>query len=376
MSLPCLALLIRVDDTMLHRLALRVLPSLTLAVTEDSVRTRKRLVMFVPGLVAFAVYRAAKHGFSLADPLTLLVLCGLVSMATALCAYRVGRAVPFLQLVAADGWQRIGWILAWIGFVYGVQLSLLVLALLWLVGYDYARHPDGPAMMAMIIPSTAVARDAFEIGYVRWLEASGRPLITFPDGAALRTLLQRFDQALLLWVTAGALGAVTLSALTATAVSGDLVVFAQGGIVTLAAGTVGLLAYFAGQGDRTTFASRLAATSWGELMKFWWWPGLAFAATYYLVLVGGCLYVLKQPMNSMALFAGVAGLVGGIMPLYCYYLGHRREIESRQPGGVPSALLRCPFVMGILGKSREAIAGSALSESAAVFEKSSQRVSS
>lgn len=376
MSLPCLALLIRVDDTMLHRLALRVLPSLTLAVTEDSVRTRKRLVMFVPGLVAFAVYRAAKHGFSLADPLTLLVLCGLVSMATALCAYRVGRAVPFLQLVAADGWQRIGWILAWVGFVYGVQLSLLVLALLWLVGYDYARHPDGPAMMAMIIPSTAVARDAFEIGYVRWLEASGRPLITFPDGAALRTLLQRFDQALLLWVTAGALGAVTLSALTATAVSGDLAVFAQGSIVTLAAGTVGLLAYFAGQGDRTTFASRLAATSWGELMKFWWWPGLAFAATYYLVLVGGCLYVLKQPMNSMALFAGVAGLVGGIMPLYCYYLGHRREIESRQPGGVPSALLRCPFVMGILGKSREAIAGSALSESAAVFEKSSQRVSS
>ncbi|ULA58234.1 MAG: conserved membrane protein of unknown function [Nitrospira sp.] len=376
MSLPCLALLIRVDDTMLHRLALRVLPSLTLAVTEDSVRKRKRLVMFVPGLVAFAVYRAAKHGFSLADPLTLLALCGLVSMATALCAYRVGRGVPFLQLVAADRWQRIGWILAWIGFVYGIQLSLLVLALLWLVGYDYAKHPDGPAMMALIIPSTAVARDAFEIGHVRWLEASGRPFITFPDGAALRNLLQRFDQALLTWVTAGILGGVTLSALTATAVSGDFAVLAQGGIVTLAAGTVGLLAYFAGQGDRATFTSRLSATSWGELMKFWWWPGLAFAATYYLVLIGGCLYVLKQPMNSMALFAGVAGLVGGVMPLYCYYLGYRREIESRQPGGVPSALLRCPFVMGILGKSREAIVGSALGESAAVFEKSSQRVSS
>jgi membrane associated rhomboid family serine protease len=98
--------------------------------------------------------------------------------------------------------------------------------------------------------------------------------------------------------------------------------------------------------------------------------------TALLVLVGGCLYVLKQPMSSMALFAGVAGLVGGIMPLYCYYLGHRREVENRQPGGVPSALLRCPFVMGILGKSREAIVGSALDESAAVFEKNGQRVSS
>lgn len=376
MSLPCLTLLIRVDDTMLHRLALRVLPSLTLAVTEDSVRKRKRLVMFVPGLVAFAVYRAAKQGFSLADPLTLLLLCGLVSMATALCAYRVGRAVPFMQLLPSDGLQRIGWILAWVGFVYGIQLSLLVLALLWLVGYDYARHPDGPAMMALIIPSTAVARDAFEIGYVRWLEACGRPLVTFPDGMALRSLLQRFDRALLTWVTAGVVGCMALSVLTAAVVSGDLAVFAQGGIVTMAAGSIGLLAFFAGHGDRSPLMSRLAATSRGELMKFWWWPGLAFASTYYLVLVGTCLYVLKQPMSSMALFVGVAGLVGGIMPLYCFYLGHRREIENRQPGGVPSALLRCPFVMGILGKSREAIVSSALSESAAVFEKNSQRVSS
>ena len=361
---------------MLHRLALRVLPSLTLAVTEDSVRKRKRLVMFVPGLVAFAVYRAAKQGFSLADPLTLLLLCGLVSMATALCAYRVGRAVPFTELVAADGVRRIGWIVAWIGFVYGVQLSLLVLALLWLVGYDYAKHPDGPAMMALIIPSSAVARDAFEIGYVRWLEASGRPFATFPDGAALWGLLQRTDQQLVVWVMAGILGCVSLSVLTAAFVGGDLAVFWQAGVVTLAAGTVSLLAFFAGQAERGAWIPRLAAAQWSELLKFWWWPGLAFAATYYLVLVGTGLYVLRQPMLSTGFLSSIAGLVGGMMSLYCYYLGNRREIESRQPGGVPDALLRCPFVMGILGKSRETIAGTALSESATVFEKNSQRVSS
>lgn len=361
---------------MLHRLALRVLPSLTLAVTEDSVRKRKRVVMFVPGLVAFAAYRAAKQGFSLADPLTLLLLCGLVSMATALCAYRVGRAVPFSELLAVDGARRIGWIVAWIGFVYGVQLSLLVLALLWLVGYDYAKHPDGPAMMALIIPSSAVARDAFEIGYVRWLEASGRPFVTFPDGAALWGLLQRADQSLGIWVMAGIAGCAGLSALTAALVGGELAVFAQAGVVTLAAGTVGLLAFFAGQAEQGTWMPRLAAAQWSELVKFWWWPGLAFAGTYYLVLVGGGLYVLRQPMLPTGLLATVAGLVGGMMSLYCYYLGNRREIESRQPGGVPSALLRCPFVMGILGKSREAMAGAALSESATVFDKNSQRVSS
>ena len=55
---------------MLHRLALRMLPSLSLAVMEDSVRKRKRVVMFVPGLVAFgdslrqppAFRHSPKHG--------------------------------------------------------------------------------------------------------------------------------------------------------------------------------------------------------------------------------------------------------------------------------------------------------------------------
>ena len=258
---------------MLHRLALRVLPSLTLAVTDDSVRKRKRLVMFVPGLVAYACYRIVKQGFSLAEPMTLLLLSGWLSMVTALCAYRVGRGLPFAGLVGADGIRRIGWVLVWIGFVYGIQLSLLVLALLWLVGYDYAKHPDGPAMMALIIPSTAVARDAFEIGYVRWLESAGRPLATFPDGTHLRRLLQRLDPTVFGWVGAGALACVILSmAMSAALIS----VLAQGAIVTVTAGTVALCAFFAGQAGEDAWLSRLMASRWRELMKFWWWPGLAF----------------------------------------------------------------------------------------------------
>ena len=46
---------------MLHRMALRVLPSLSLTVTEASLRKKKRLVMVVLGLVAFGVYRLAKY---------------------------------------------------------------------------------------------------------------------------------------------------------------------------------------------------------------------------------------------------------------------------------------------------------------------------
>jgi hypothetical protein len=39
------------------------------------------------------------------------------------------------------------------------------------------------------------------------------------------------------------------------------------------------------------------------------------------------------------------------MALYCYYLGCRRQVEEQQGHTMSSALLRCPFVMGILGKS-------------------------
>ena len=88
-----------------------------------------------------------------------------------------------------DSRGLLTWMAGWIGFVYAVQLSLLVLALLWLVGYDYLKHPDGPAMMAMIISCTAVARDAFEIGHVRKVSLMGRPCPTFPNGLALRSLL-------------------------------------------------------------------------------------------------------------------------------------------------------------------------------------------
>ena len=45
---------------MLHRMTMRVVPALTVAVTEEGFRSRKRLVMVVPGLVSFALYRGLK----------------------------------------------------------------------------------------------------------------------------------------------------------------------------------------------------------------------------------------------------------------------------------------------------------------------------
>ena len=115
---------------MLHRLALRMLPSLSLAVMEDSVRKRKRVVMFVPGLVAFGVYRLAKSVLPLEDPLMLLTVSGLVAAASALSAYGIGRGASWFEIMREDGRLVLSWVTGWVGAVYGVQLSLLVLSLL------------------------------------------------------------------------------------------------------------------------------------------------------------------------------------------------------------------------------------------------------
>ncbi len=336
---------------MLHRLTLRVLPRLTLAVTEESVRKRKRLVMLVPGLVAFAVYRLVKQVHPLSDPWVLLALSGLLSAATALAAYRVGCGVPWGTIWAEDGVGRLGWLAGWIGLAYGVQLSLMVLALLKLVvQYDFLRHPDGPAMMAVLIAVTSVARDAFEIGYVRRLQRRGESVLTFPDGDALRALLREQPLPALWWAGGSATGAgfVALAARFVEVGRSDL---AQLILVSLVAGSLAVGAYLAGERRPGGWRAVSCADGWTELFRFWWWPGLAFAATYYLALTGGATFLLHLEEGHGLAQGVIAATVGGLMALDCYYLGHRRFLENRIQQMVPTSLLRCPFVLGILSKS-------------------------
>jgi hypothetical protein len=340
---------------MLHRMALRVLPSLSLAVTEEPVRKQKRIVMLVPGLVAFGVYRLAKHLLPLFEPVVLLLVSGAVATITSLLAYRVGRSASWPTIAEHDGNRLLAWLAGWIGFVYGVQLSLLVLALLWLVGYDYLTHPDGPAMMAIIISCTAVARDAFEIGHVRKIGMMGRPFPTFPDGAALRAMIWDHSAHLGPWIVAGlvvgALGAWPTSVIENSHVAALI----QLGTITVLGGTLALLAYFGGLRSTTSWLQGIVETKLAELVKYWWWPGLAFTSTYYLVVMGTLLFLVKQPTISTMQAALSGSLVTAMMAVYCYYLGYRRSIEEQQGQSLSGAILRCPFVMGILGKSPSAV---------------------
>ena len=318
--------------------------------TEDSVRKRKRIVMFVPGFVAFGVYRVAKHVLPLADPLVLLLVSSMVAVVTALAAYRVGRSTSWAAIAQEDGSRLIGWVAGWIGAVYGVQLSLLVLAILWIAGYSYLQHPDGPAMMAIIIACTSVARDAFEIGHVRKIAVMGRPFPTFPDGVSLRRMLGTHAAHAGPWMMGGVLIGAASASLGQVA-EGQLAVIMQLCAVMLAGGVVALCAYFGGLKPQSSWMTGLSETKLTELVKYWWWPGLAFSSTYYLVVIGGVIFVLRQP-GMPTLFAVVGGaFVTGLMALYGYYLGYRRHVEAQEGQSMNPALLRCPFVMGILGKS-------------------------
>lgn len=348
---------------MLHRMALRVLPSLSLAVTEDAVRKQKRLVMFVPGMVAFGVYRLAKHVVPLTEPLVLLAVSSAVAVVTALLAYRVGRVSSWPTIAREDGGRLLAWLAGWIGAVYGVQLSLLVLALLWIVGYSYLLHPDGPAMMAVIISSTSVARDAYEIGHVRKLAVSGRPFLTFPDGVALRELLQNRMGQIGPWVAAGFVTGGLTGLSGQLIADNQMAALAQLFGVTVLGGGLTLCAYFVGLRPAVSWVVTLKRTAPSELLKYWWWPGMAFASTYYLVVIGLVLFVGRQPGMATAQAVMGGASVAAIMTLYGYYLGHRRHVEDEQAPQLSSGMLRCPFVMGILGKpvsasgSTEALAG-------------------
>lgn len=336
---------------MLHRMALRVLPSLSLAVTEESVRKRKRLVMLAPGLAAFVIYRLAKQIVPLSDAVTLLAVSGLVSAAAAVWAYRMGRQLSLAQAWREDGMRRLAWLVGWIGFVYGVQLSLMVLALLKiLVNYDFLQHPDGPAMMAIIIACTSVARDAFEIGHVRLLQRQGEPIVTFPDGGSFRDAFGVRTGQIIRWALFPAFGCAVLA--VALGMVHDLAAtgLAQLILVTLCAGSLSVWAYLAGEQRPGGWSAMMSAAGWMELFRYWWWPGLAFAATYYLSWAGLIFFVVQSDVSGSLTRGAVAGAVAGMMAGYCYYLGYRRHVENQLRQIVPPSLLRCPFVMGILSK--------------------------
>lgn len=337
---------------MLHRLALRVVPQLNAAVTESAVRKRKRLVMLAPGLIAFLLYRLLKGILPLDDPFVLLAFSGAICTVTALWAYRMGRKESLSHIFTSDSFKRLAWVAGWIGCAYGMQLSLLVLAMLALfVDYNFLLHPEGPAMMALIIPTTAVTRDAFEIGHVMRLESEGTRMVTFPDGQPFREFLQRDPFRVSQWGGSAFVVGILFSILFSFAGDWGVNGIGQALVSMVVAGSMAHLAFLQGQFPEHNWTDRIGSQSWWERVQFWVWPCLTFALTYYLVLWGFSVFLLNVSVTQLSLFSGLAGLTCALMVGYSYFLGTRVFVEKQTQGEISEGLRRCPFVMEILAKT-------------------------
>ncbi len=334
---------------MLHRLSLRVLPQLHALVTDPPVRKRKRWVMLAPGLVAFFIYHLLKPILPLSDPLVLLGLSGTVSALAAVWAFRQGRGVSIAESVRLDGPRFWVWLVGWTGFVYGVQLALLVLAILQVfVGYDFLVHPEGPAMMAMIIPCTSATRDGFEIGHVQKLKHEEVPIPTFPDGQAFRDWIPKNFIMKVQWVGGAALLGVVGSWMVSQLGFPDWQPIMQSLVVPALVATLGVFAFAYGRSLLNSVGSKEGNSStWLATLWFWVWPSLTFSVTYFLVMIGISSFIFRMESVSMAGFALMAAGTGVLMSSYTLFLGWRKSFEE-QTVGIPENIQRCPFVMGML----------------------------
>ena len=337
---------------MLHRLSLRVLPQLNLLVTDQPVRKRKRLVMLAPGLVAFGIYRLLKDVLPLSEPLVLLGLSGCVSALAAIWAYRQGRGISLQESVHQDGLRQWVWLVGWIGVAYGMQLSLLVLAILQVfVGYDFLLHPEGPAMMAMIIPCTSVTRDAFEIGLVQRLTHEGTVVPTFPNGDALRSWIPQQLPEVMKWGGLAIVGGALSSWMVFGVGLDSWQPILQSVLVPVIVASISLLAFFAGEVLFEQDKTKHRPHTWLSCLWFWMWPSMTFALTYFLVMIGMASYVFRVEQISQFGFVAIAASTGLVMAVYSLFLGWRKSYEERVIT-IPENIQRCPFVMGMLQQSQ------------------------
>ncbi|RMH06537.1 MAG: hypothetical protein D6704_07195 [Nitrospirae bacterium] len=322
--------------------------------------------MLVSGFVAFLLYRFLKESVAFSNPLILLGGSGSIALMASLWAYRMGRESTFPAMWREDGIIRLAWVGGWIGGVYAMQLALLVLALLAIfVQYNFLVHPEGPAMMALIIASTAVARDAFELGCVRRLECAGHSFVRMPTGRGFRQFLRETSPLLRrqgLVVLAIGLSVISML-LWLEVYNNNMLIHVM--LVGVWGAVLAHVAYFKMRSDAGHWWHALRASGWWQGLKFWLWPCLTFTLTYYLIQAGVVLFLAGADLTHPGIQLALAGATMALMISYSAYLGSRTLAEWQSRQGVSENLSRCPFVSSLLrtmrSKSGEA---DALAESA------------
>ena len=206
--------------------------------------------------------------------------------------------------------------------------------------------------MALIIASTAVGRDAFELGHLRLLRQKGSLSLAWPDTKRFWAFLADRPAQWAVPVVVAAMAAGLVYGGLAIAIPQAQTDLVHLLIVGLVAGIAGTLAYVKGLQPAVSIRDRLPGYSWRELTRFFLWPGVTFGWTYGLILLGMTNYLLVVPNPPLLWRVLMAVSTAGLLSLYCYYLGWCRWQEEKLHTAISPAMLRCPFILAILSSRK------------------------
>lgn len=272
-------------------------------------RAARRLKMRIILLSGFAVYPPfllITYLIFFETRVLFLTLIGLLSalvcIPVGLYAYAKGFGRP-LREIWRERPEEMKWFSFKIGFLYAFALYWMILGI---VEFLFGYHAFRAALISFV--ASAVARDGFEIGYLRAREEKNRRTI-FPDGRPIGELFQSAPG----WNLS-----VTLLAVTIGGAAGALLgpVLENSLHQTLAVGVVvGLIATLA----YSLFLPSLPQIV--QLIRFFIWPGLTMAATYFLILAYLLRIIFQVPLSPAADLAVLTAACSGWMTLESLFLG-------------------------------------------------------
>ncbi len=298
---------------MLHRLKLRILYGHLLM--DRAARRLKMRILLLSGFAVFPPFLLITYLIFFETRVVFLTMVGLLSslvcIPVGLYAYAKGFGRP-LREIWRERPEEMKWFSFKIGFLYSFALYWMILGI---VEFLFGYHAFRAALISFV--ASAVARDGFEIGYLRAREEKGRRTI-FPDGRPIGDLFWPRTRGghpqtapisnLLIILLAVVIGGVVGALLGP--------ILGNSRHQTLAVGIViGLMATLA----YTRFLPSLPGIV--QLVRFFIWPGLTMAATYFLILAYLLRIIFQVPLSPAADLGILTAACSGWMTLEALFLG-------------------------------------------------------
>ncbi|MCG3114447.1 MAG: hypothetical protein LLH30_02075 [Candidatus Manganitrophus sp. SA1] len=276
-------------------------------------RLKMRIILF-SGFAVFPPFLLITYLVFFETRVIFLTMIGLLSslvcIPVGLYAYAKGFGRP-LREIWRERPDEMKWFSLKVGFLYSFALYWMILGIVeFLFGYQSFRA----ALISFV--ASAVARDGFEIGYLRARQEKSQRTI-FPDGRPIGELFwprtrgghpQTAPVSNLLLILLAAVIGGAVGALLGPVLENSLhQTLAVGGVI----GLMATLAY-------TRFLPALPGIV--QLVRFFIWPGLTMAATYFLILAYLLRIIFQVPLSPATDLALLTAACAGWMTLEALFL--------------------------------------------------------